>query len=103
MKEEKRHMADMLRIQNEAKDRGFDSAEFFISAPKGVFKAKWLDAYFGFFTIPSLGDGFLSEKQLPRGCEGFWTEGEAKEHNAPYAALLSVLTGAEPATGEDAA
>lgn len=88
-------MADMLRIQREAQDRGFDSAEFYISAPKGIFKAKWLDAYFGMFTIPALGDGFLMEKQLPPGCEGFWTEEEAQAHNEPFAALLKVLTGAD--------
>ena len=86
-------MADMLRIQREAQDKGFDSAEFFISAPKGVFKAKWMDAYFGFFTIPSLSDGFLTEKQLPRGCEGFWTEEEAKSHNEPFHALFEALSG----------
>jgi hypothetical protein len=96
-------MADMLRIQNEAKDKGFDSAEFFISAPKGVFKAKWLDAYFGFFTIPELSDGFLTERQLPRGCEGFWTEEEAKAHNAPFAELMRVLTGSGFADEDPAA
>jgi hypothetical protein len=96
-------MADMLRIQREAQDKGFDSAEFYISAPKGVFKAKWLDAYFGMFTIPSLSDGFLMEKQLPPGCEGFWTEEEAKAHNAPYAALLAALTGAGNPEEDEAA
>lgn len=72
---------DMLRLQEQAKDRGFDSAEFWLSAPNGVFKAKWLDAYFGFFEITEIGDGFLTDKSLPPGCEGFWSQGEAQEHN----------------------
>ncbi|MER9176674.1 hypothetical protein NKH72_24235 [Mesorhizobium sp. M0955] len=95
-------MADMLRIQQEAKAKGFDSAEFYISAPKGVFKAKWLDAYFGLFTIPALSDGFLNEKVLPPGCEGFWTEEEAKTHNEPFHALFKVLSGMQD-DEEDAA
>lgn len=83
---------DMLRIQEEAKDRGFDSSEFYISAPSGVFKAKWLDAYFGFFLIPSLSDGFITEGQLPPGCEGFWTETAANEHNdSAFGALRECL------------
>lgn len=79
---------DMLRLQDQAKDRGFDSAEFFISAPKGVFEAKWLDAYFGLFTIPAVSDGFMMEKQLPPGCEGFWTKEEADEHQGQFFAPL---------------
>jgi hypothetical protein len=74
-------MADMLRIQNEAKDRGFDSAEFFIAAPKGIFEAKWLDAYFGFFNIPAVGEGFVTEKQLPPGSEGFWDRQDAEAYH----------------------
>ena len=94
-------MADILRLQREAQDKGFDSAEFFISAPKGVFKAKWLDAYFGMFTIPALGDGFLMEKELPRCCEGFWDEEDAKRHNEPMAALLKLLSGDPIGTDEE--
>ena len=84
-------MADMLRIQDEAKDKGFDSAEFYISAPKGVFKAKWLDAYFGLFTIPSIGDGFMTERQLPAGCQGFWSEHDALNHNEAFKVLRELM------------
>lgn len=98
-------MPDMLRIQEEAKDRGYDSAEFFISAPKGVFDAKWMDAYFGFFTMPALGDGFVTERQLPRGCEGFWERADAvahfEENFAPLADLMAALEqGSNLAHGE---
>lgn len=84
---------DMLRIQQEAQDRGFDSAEFFISAPKGVFAAKWLDAYFGFFVIPEISDGFVTEKHLPPGCEGFWSRDDAEAHNEEtFAAIRALLS-----------
>ena len=86
-------MSDMLRIQEEAKDRGFDSARFFISAPKGVFEAKWLDAYFGFFVIPAVSDGFVSEKHLPPGSEGFWDREAAEEHNESTFGVIRELLG----------
>ena len=92
-------MADILRIQEEAKDRGYNTAEFYIAAPNGVFKAKWLDAYVGFFEIPELGDGFLTERHLPKGCEAFWTEDEAKRHDeengAAFRRVLSLMQSSE--------
>jgi hypothetical protein len=85
---------DIYRMEREAQDRGFDSAEFFLSAPKGVFPAKWRDAYFGMFEIPDLtGDGFIMSKQLPKGFEVFWTREEAEEHNAPFAAIREAIPG----------
>jgi len=74
-------MADLLRIQEEAKDRGFDSAKFWLSTPTGVHRAEWLDAYFGFFKLPKAGDGFFSVSDFPSFVEGFWEKSEAEKHN----------------------
>lgn len=90
-------MADILRIQNEAKDRGFDSAIFYISAPKGVFEAKWLDAYFGLFEMAELGDGFVSVNQMPSDWEAFWDKAEAERHNEVFAPLRELASKLEAA------
>ncbi len=75
-------MPDILRIEQEAKDRGFDSAKFFISAPKGVFEAVWLDAYMGLFQIPSVEKGFIMVKDFPADSwEAFWDRSDAEIHN----------------------
>jgi hypothetical protein len=92
-------MSDMLRIQHEAKDRGFDSAEFFISAPRGVFKAKWHDAYFGFFSLPDVSDGIVTQRSLPPGCEGFWSETEAQEHFDNHFRKMAELAAALESAG----
>ena len=83
-------MPDILRIQHEASDKGFDSAEFFIAAPKGVFKAKWIDSYFGLFTIPDLGpdDQFLTVKQFDKTWRAFWDEDKAAEYQAENLAVV---------------
>lgn len=83
-------MADILRIQDQAKDRGFDSAEFFISAPNGVFKAKWLDSYFGFFNIEGTGEGFLMASKFPE-LDCFWEKADAEEHNKQYDCLRQMV------------
>lgn len=91
-------MTDILRIQDEAQDRGFDSAEFFISAPKGVFSAKWLDAYFGFFRIDGINhDGtFSSVQDIKPPTEAFWELDEAEEHNERvFSALRPLLAALE--------
>lgn len=48
----------ILQCQELAKEMGFDKATFDFCGPKGCLKAKWLDAYFGFFQIDGR-DGFI--------------------------------------------
>lgn len=50
---------NILQCQELAKDVGFDSATFDLCGPSGCLKAKWLDAYFGFFQIEGQ-EGFMT-------------------------------------------
>jgi len=42
---------NILQCQEMAKDVGFDSTTFDLCGPKGRLKAKWVEAYFGFFEL----------------------------------------------------
>ncbi len=84
-------MADLLRIQEQAKDKGFDNAKFFISAPKGVFEAEWVDAYFGFYRVPSVSDGFIAVNGSDQSWEGFWDKSAAEIHNEQFVPLRDLM------------
>ena len=49
---------NLYQCQEWAKDTAFDSAKFIAAFPAGPRTCTWLDAYFGFFRIDGLGDGF---------------------------------------------
>jgi len=72
----------ILQCQEVAQAIGFDSITFDIVGPKGRLKAKWLDAYFGFFQIEGE-DGFNTVDQLQfipdLYCENIDTKGEVKK------------------------
>jgi hypothetical protein len=51
------------QCQELAKKVGFDKTEFMLCGPKGRVKAKWLDAYFGFFQVEG-SDGFNTVQQF---------------------------------------
>jgi hypothetical protein len=58
---------DAYRMEREAQDRWSPDGpklKFKIVGPIGALDAEWLDPYFGFFTIPSQGDGFFMVKQF---------------------------------------
>ena len=55
---------NLYQCEKYAKDNGFDSLEFIAHFPAGAKKCKWLDAYFGFFTIEGVGDGFVTTQQI---------------------------------------
>lgn len=54
---------NILQCQEAAKELGFDRATFDLCGPKGRVKAKWLDAYFGFFQIDG-SEGFIMASQF---------------------------------------
>lgn len=47
-----------------AKEVGFDSMEFDAKFPAGVKRCKWLDAHYGMFLIPEIGDGFFMVRMM---------------------------------------
>lgn len=53
----------ILQCQDLAKNAGFDSMPFELHGPKGMKKAKWLDAYMGLFEIEGL-EGFVHIKDF---------------------------------------
>ena len=55
-----------------AKDVGYDSATFDLCGPKGKMKAKWLDAYFGFFQVEG-SEGFMTVSQIQY-AQDLWCE-----------------------------
>ena len=55
---------NLYQCQEYAKDNGFDSLEFLAAFPSGPKKCKWLDAYFGFFKIDGVGEGFVTVRQI---------------------------------------
>jgi hypothetical protein len=55
---------NLYQCEKYAKDNGFDSVEFIAKFPTGERKCKWLDAYFGFFKIDGVGDGFVTTGQI---------------------------------------
>lgn len=83
-------MASILQIQEEAKDRGFDNAQFFISAPRGVFVANWVDAYLGFFCVVDVNEDntFTSVRDIPKHFAAFWERADADAHHAENFAFL---------------
>jgi len=55
---------NILQCEEFAKKSGqYNSMEFFLCGPKGKLKAKWLDAYYGFFQIEGQ-DGFLRAQEF---------------------------------------
>jgi hypothetical protein len=62
----------ILQCQEIAKDVGFDSMTFDLCGPKGSRKAKWQDAYFGFFKLEGE-DGLFSASQL-QFAQDLWCE-----------------------------
>ncbi len=56
---------NILQCQKMAEDIGFDSATFDLVGPKKTLKCKWLDAYFGMFTVEGEKEGgFLMVTQF---------------------------------------
>ena len=53
-----------MKLLEYAKKHGFDSLEFVLMTPGGIFKGKFLDAYFEMMLLPDLGEGFVTMKQL---------------------------------------
>ena len=50
---------DIFACQRKAqKDGAFDSATFVLNGPTGSLKCRWLDAYFGMFTVEGH-EGFM--------------------------------------------
>jgi hypothetical protein len=50
---------NLYQAQRHAEKNGYDSEEFTAFFPAGPRRCKWLDAYFGMFTIEGLDDGFV--------------------------------------------
>lgn len=55
---------NLYQCEAYAKKNGFDSVEFEADFPAGTMKCKWIDAYFGFFQVEGLGDGFVTTGQI---------------------------------------
>jgi hypothetical protein len=56
---------NLYQCQKWAEKNGFNTAEFYAYFPIGMMKCKWLDAYFGMFSIPELADkGFMMVSQI---------------------------------------
>lgn len=55
---------NIYQCQNWAKKNGFDSAAFTAIFPAGEKRCQWVDAYFGFFTVDGLGDGFITVETI---------------------------------------
>jgi hypothetical protein len=54
---------NILQCQKLAEDVGYNSTTFDLCGPTEKLKAKWLDAYFGFFEIEGQ-EGFLMVSQF---------------------------------------
>lgn len=55
---------NLYQAQRHAEDNGHDSEEFTAFFPTGPRRCKWLDAYFGMFTIEGFDDGFVMVRQI---------------------------------------
>ena len=55
---------NIYQCQKYAEKNGFDSVEFIANFPSGPKECKWLDAYFGFFKVDGLDDGFVTTNQI---------------------------------------
>jgi len=55
---------NIYQCQKLGQKEGFDSAEFLAFFPSGIKRCQWLDAYFGFFKVEGLDDGFLTVDQI---------------------------------------
>ena len=55
---------NLYQCEKYAKDNGFDSVKFVAKFPTGDRTCQWLDAYFGFFKIEGVGDGFVTTNQI---------------------------------------
>jgi len=53
----------LAQCQEIAKELGHDSVTFELCGPKAKLKCKWLDAYYGFFTIDGQ-DGFIRAQEF---------------------------------------
>lgn len=64
---------DIFECQRQAQEIGHDTATFDAHFPAGVFPCKWMDAYFGLFTVnaPGMDDGFVSVRQMNEAFPGF--------------------------------
>ena len=57
--------SNLFEFENFAQRNGFNTIEFeFVNLSGVTIKARWLDAYYGFITIPSAGEGFITVRQL---------------------------------------
>lgn len=54
----------LLEMERYAQNNGFNSLEFYADFPAGRQKCKWLDAYFGIFTVEALGEGFVRTQEM---------------------------------------
>lgn len=55
---------NLYQAQRHAEKNGHDSEEFTAFFPAGPKMCKWLDAYFGMFTIEGLDGGFVMVRQI---------------------------------------
>jgi hypothetical protein len=53
---------------------GFNSIEFYLFAPAGRFRCKWLDAYYGFFFFTEHDKGFVDYKTIEKMFPGIQCE-----------------------------
>lgn len=63
--------------RRKAEREGFDKATFDLVGPSGRMSCKWLDAYFGFFTVEGVEGACLSRdfEGMPVWCENFSASG----------------------------
>jgi len=62
--EPKGYDMNLYQCEKYAQEHGFNSVEFIAHFPAGPKECKWLDAYFGFFTIEGMNDGFVRTIQI---------------------------------------
>lgn len=57
---------NLYQCEKKAQDIGFDKAKFVALFPSGPIECKWIDAYFGLFSInvDGLRDSFVTTRQI---------------------------------------
>jgi hypothetical protein len=84
---------NLHQCQAWAETNGFDSAEFYADFPAGKMKCKWLDAYYGMFSIPNvIDDGFLMVKDIDKEYPDLVCEPIKKEKEAMEFKVVNVKT-----------
>lgn len=55
---------NLYQCEAYAQKNGFDTVMFEADFPVGTKKCKWIDAYFGFFEVEGLGEGFVMTRDI---------------------------------------